>query len=95
MNRSELISAVRERVHSLSLSKKEVDAVVGAVLDVVVDTVAAKEKVNITGFGCFEHRERKAREGRNPATNEPLSIPAKTFPAFSPGKTFKEVVAAG
>ena len=50
-------------------------------------------EVTLVGFGSFEARERKARQGRNPKTGEKMEIPATTVPAFSAGKGFKELVA--
>lgn len=51
------------------------------------------DKVTLVGFGSFERRDRSQREGRNPKTNEPMTIPATIVPAFSAGKQFKEKVA--
>jgi DNA-binding protein HU-beta len=68
--------------------------VVGAIVDVITETVASGDKVTLVGFGTFEARERQAREGRNPSTGAAIQIPATTVPAFSAGKGFKEVVAA-
>ena len=56
-------------------------------------TVARGKKVTLVGFGTFEPRKRAARTGRNPQNGKPLKIPAKTVPAFSAGKKFKEMVA--
>ena len=58
-----------------------------------MEAVAGDDKVTLVGFGSFEARNRKAREGRNPKTNEKMSIPATKVPAFSAGKLFKEKVA--
>jgi DNA-binding protein HU-beta len=58
-----------------------------------MEAVAWDDKVTLVGFGSFEARNRKAREGRNPKTNEKMSIPATKVPAFSAGKLFKEKVA--
>ena len=44
------------------------------------------------GFGTFEVRERKERQGRNPQTREPMTIPASKLPAFSAGKALKDAV---
>ncbi|MCC5654908.1 HU family DNA-binding protein [Nostoc sp. XA013] len=55
--------------------------------------VANGEKITLIGFGSFERRERSQREGRNPKTNEPMTIPATRVPAFSAGEQFKEKVA--
>jgi DNA-binding protein HU-beta len=53
----------------------------------------AGRKVSITGFGTFETRRRKAREGRNPATGATIQIPATTVAAFKVGKGLKDRVA--
>ncbi|MBW8383839.1 MAG: HU family DNA-binding protein, partial [Youngiibacter sp.] len=45
-----------------------------------------------SGFGTFEVKERKARVGRNPKTNEEIQIPAFKQPAFKAGKDLKEIV---
>lgn len=54
--------------------------------------VADGKKINLQGFGTFEGRARKGRTGRNPRTGEELTIKAKTVPAFSAAKAFKEMV---
>lgn len=93
MNKGELVDAVAERAKESNVTKKQVDAVLTEVLDVIVEAVANGDKVTLVGFGSFESRERKAREGRNPKTGEKMNIPATKVPAFSPGKSFKEKVA--
>ncbi|MBW4664205.1 MAG: HU family DNA-binding protein [Chroococcus sp. CMT-3BRIN-NPC107] len=90
MNKGELVDAVAERA---SVTKKQADAVLSAALDAIVDAVSSGDKVTLVGFGSFERRDRKEREGRNPKTNEKMSIPATRVPAFSPGKLFREKVA--
>ena len=90
MNKGELVDAVAERA---SVTKKQADAVLSAALDSIVDAVSTGDKVTLVGFGSFERRDRKEREGRNPKTNEKMSIPATRVPAFSPGKLFREKVA--
>ncbi|MDV3348320.1 HU family DNA-binding protein [Leptolyngbyaceae cyanobacterium CCMR0082] len=89
MNKGELIDAIST---STDLPKSVIDTVVSATVDTVVDTVANGEKVTLVGFGSFEPRDRKARDGRNPKTGEVIKIPATTIPAFSAGKAFKERV---
>jgi DNA-binding protein HU-beta len=53
----------------------------------------AGRKVSISGFGIFETRRRKAREGRNPATGASIHIPATTVAAFKVSKGLKDRVA--
>ena len=90
MNKGELVDSVAERA---SVTKKQADAILSAALDAIVDAVSTGDKVTLVGFGSFERRDRKEREGRNPKTNEKMSIPATRVPAFSPGKLFREKVA--
>ena len=91
MNKGELIDAIAEKA---GVSKKDADAVFSATLDTIVEAVTEGDKVTLVGFGSFEKRERKEREGRNPKTGETMTIAATTVPAFSAGKAFKDTVAA-
>ena len=90
MNKGELVDAVAEKAN---VTKKQADAVLTAAIESIMDAVSEGKKVTLVGFGSFEPRERKAREGRNPKTGEAMEIPATTVPAFSAGKLFKEKVA--
>jgi DNA-binding protein HU-beta len=91
MNKGELVDAIAEQAN---VSKKEADTLLSAAIDTIIEAVAAGDKVTLVGFGSFEKRERKEREGRNPKTGESMTIAATTVPAFSAGKAFKETVAA-
>jgi DNA-binding protein HU-beta len=90
MNKGELIDKVAGEA---SVTKKQADAVISAALEAIIDAVSGGQKVTLVGFGTFERRERKAREGRNPKTGDKMEIPATSVPAFSAGKLFKEKVA--
>ena len=90
MNKTELIAAVAEKAE---LSKKDADKAVAAVIDSVVDTLKAGEKVQLIGFGTFELRERAARTGINPQTKATIKIAASKTPVFKAGKAFKDAVA--
>ncbi|MEE8457931.1 MAG: HU family DNA-binding protein, partial [Acidimicrobiia bacterium] len=68
MNKGELIEAVaRNSGESKALTEK----MVNEMLDVIVGAVVSTGKVQITGFGTFEARNRAARTARNPQTGEP------------------------
>lgn len=90
MNKGELVDAIAE---TANVTKKQADAVLTAALDTIIEAVSSGDKVTLVGFGSFEARERKAREGRNPKTGDKMEIPATKVPAFSAGKFFKEKVA--
>jgi DNA-binding protein HU-beta len=90
MNKGELVDAVAARA---DVTKKQADIVISAVVESIMEAVSSGDKVTLVGFGSFESRDRKAREGRNPKTGEKMEIPATKVPAFSAGKLFKERVA--
>jgi DNA-binding protein HU-beta len=90
MNKGDLVDAIAAKA---SITKKDADVILTAVLESIQEAVSTGEKVTLVGFGTFEVRERQAREGRNPSTGQPIHIPATKVPAFSPGKLFKEKVA--
>lgn len=89
MNKTELVAAIAEKK---GFTKKDADAILTAIVDTILETVASGEKVVLIGFGSFEVKQRSARTGRNPSTGEPLEIPAAKVPVFSAGKAFKEKV---
>ena len=90
MNKTELISIVADEA---GISKKDADKAVNVLLEKIEEAVAKDEKVQIVGFGTFELQNRSARQGRDPRTNQPITIPASRVPAFKAGKAFKTAVA--
>lgn len=91
MNKTELIAAIAEQTN---LSKKDSEAALKAFIDVVSEELKKGEKVQLVGFGTFEVSERAAREGRNPATGESMTIQASRAPKFKAGKALKDLVNA-
>ena len=89
MNKEELVKEVSQ---AAKLSQKLTTDVIAALLDTIEKTVSKGKKVTLVGFGTFEARKRAARTGRNPQTGKEIKIAAKTVPAFSAGKKFKELV---
>ena len=90
MTKAELINAVAEKS---SLTKKDSDKAVTAVIDTITEALVNGDKVSLVGFGTFEVKDRAARKGINPRTKEPMPIPASKLPAFKAGKALKEAVA--
>ena len=89
MNKTQLIAAVAE---ADSISKKDAETAVTAVIASITKSLAEGEKVQIAGFGTFEVRERGERVGRDPRTSEEITIPASKAPAFKAGRALKESV---
>lgn len=91
MNKSELSAAI---VAKTGMTKKDAEKAIGAVVDVITETLKAGEKVQIVGFGTFEVKERPARTARNPRTGEEIQIGASKAPVFKAGKALKDTVNA-
>lgn len=93
MNKSELVQEVANRAN---LSRADATRAVNAIFDandgIISGVLKSGEKVQITGFGTFESRERKARTGRNPRTGKEIKIGPTTSPSFRPGKALKDEV---
>ncbi len=89
MKKAELIAAIAEKG---GYTKKEAEAALNAVIGTITSSLENGEKVAISGFGSFEVRDRAAKESINPATKEPVHVPAKKVPAFKAAKALKEIV---
>ena len=89
MNKTELSAAVAARS---DLTRKQAEAAVNAMVDVIKESLAAGEKVQVVGFGTFEVKDRPARKARNPRTGDPIDIEASKAPVFKAGKALKDVV---
>ena len=74
------------------MKKKDVKSVMDAMIGQIGTHLDQEYKVQLTGFGTFEVRERRARTGVKPGTTDKIDIPASKYPAFKPGKSLKESV---
>lgn len=89
MNKEELVQEVAKKS---KLPQNLTAEILSSLIETITKTVSKGKKVTLIGFGTFEPRKRAARMGRNPQTGKELKIAAKTVPAFSAGKRFKEAV---
>ena len=90
MNKTELIAIAAENA---GMTKKDTERVLNAALDAITLALVRGEKVQLSGFGTFETKNREARVGRNPHTKEAVEIPATRVPAFKASKALKDNVA--
>ena len=89
MNKVELTKSVATRT---GVTQKDAAVYVDAVIESIKDGMIEDGKVQIVGFGTFEVKERAEREGRNPATNQPMLIPATKVLKFKAGTKLKEEI---
>ena len=95
MNRSELIERLALRAGlSVEGARRTVEVLFGSASEagLIAGALRQGERVQLTGFGTFEMRQRQARTGRNPQTQERLSIPAGQSPAFRAGTALRAQV---
>ena len=86
MNKSQLIKAVAEKSE---LSQKQIGETWKLFEQTILETLNAGDKVQLSGFGTFEVRERAERKGRNPKTGEDVAVPACKYLAFVSAKSVK------
>ena len=89
MNKNDLVSAVAA---STGLSKADGANAVDSMLNSIAGALKEGGEVRLPGFGTFSVAHRKASEGRNPRTGEPIKIPASKLPKFKAGKTLKQAL---
>lgn len=87
--KTELAKSIAEKT---GLTRSQTLKVLDAFVETVGDKISNGDKVQLTGFGTFMARKRASREGRNPRTGAPITIPASVTPAFKAGKQLKERV---
>jgi DNA-binding protein HU-beta len=89
IGKGDLADAIAEKT---GLTKKSAIAALEAGMAAVTAALKRGDKVQLTGFGSFEVRVRKARKGKNLRTKETIDIPASKAPAFKAGKALKDAV---
>lgn len=90
MNKTELIAIASENT---GVAKKDAEKVLNAAIEAITAAMANGDKVQLSGFGTFEVRQREARMGRNLRTKEVIEIPATRVPAFKASQVLKDTIA--
>ena len=83
MTKSDIIKEVAE---GTGLTKVEIEAVLEGLILSISDSLKRGERVDLRGFGSFLIKERKAREARNPSTNEIVKLNHRYIPSFKVSK---------
>ena len=89
MTKAGIVNSVSD---ATGLTKVETEAVLEGVLQSISNSLKKGERVDIRGFGSFIVKKRKAREARNPATNETVSLQERFVPTFKVSKLLKKEV---
>ena len=92
MTKNELIEAVCQAVDLPGLNKKVTAQIVDGLFNALKDGIKEDGRFSFPGFGTFTVKQRAARTGRNPATGDPIEVPASKTVGFKPAPAFKEVL---
>lgn len=87
--KADVINAIAEQA---GISKREATAAFDAFVSYISDTCQSGDRCAVPGLGSFHVTERKAREGRNPRTKEPIKIPASKNVRFKAGKDLRDLL---
>jgi integration host factor subunit alpha len=90
MTKAEIVQAVHARLEGCS--KKEAADLVDEVFEALKETLGRGEKVKISGFGNFVLRDKRARQGRNPQTGDPIRIEARRVLSFKASQLLKQAL---
>ena len=88
MTKAELIDNVAQKA---DLTKKDAAGAINAVLETIEETLNNGGSITLPGFGSFSVKESAERKGRNPATGEEITIPAKKSAKFKAGKNLRNI----
>jgi DNA-binding protein HU-beta len=91
MNKVELIAKVAKET---KLTNRDATEVIEATMENIMKALQEGDEVRLVGFGTFSVTRRKASEGRNPRTGEPIAIPETRNPKFRAGRNFKKAVSS-
>jgi integration host factor subunit beta len=88
MLKSELIQRITSQ--NPHLYQRDIEKVVNAILDEIIEALRRGDRVELRGFGAFAAKLRGARQGRNPRTGAAVLVTRKAYPAFKTGKEMRK-----
>ena len=91
MNKADLVEEVQKQLGT-ECSKTHAEKAVNALISSISKGLKKDKEVQIVGFGTFAVKNRKARMGRNPQTNEPIQIKASRTVGFRAGTGLKDQI---
>ena len=89
MKKKELIEAISQRA---GMTKTDSEKALSAVISCITELLSKDDSIVLPGFGSLSVKNRAARTGRNPATGQPLQIPASKIVSFKAGSKLKEAI---
>jgi len=92
LTKSQIVSYVAKKFEGDKWSKKTAAAIIDEMAALAIAETKKAGVFTFPGIGKLVLVKRKARLGRNPATGEPINIPAKTVVKMRVAKACKEAI---
>lgn len=89
MTKSELVAQMAE---SAGIARTVAEKALNGFVSAVTLALAENQKITLVGFGTFDVAARAQREGRNPRTGQPITIPSSKAVRFKAGNRLKDAV---
>ena len=89
MNTTELVEHVAT---DTGIKTEDARKVIDGVMRAITAAALRGEEVALSGFGRFKVTDRAERQGRNPATGEPITIAAQKKLTFMSAKNVRDVL---
>jgi integration host factor subunit beta len=87
MLKSDLVERIAAQ--NRHLYQSDIEKIVNAIFDEIVDAMRRGDRVELRGFGAFSIKLREARQGRNPRTGAAVQVAKKAMPYFKTGKEMR------
>ena len=90
MTKNDLIEKVYKDIKFRQIPKVAVEEMIGQAFELICKGVRKTGKFNYPGFGTFQLKNRKGRNGINPQTGESLWVNEYQSITFRPSEKLKE-----
>ncbi|WP_029896561.1 integration host factor subunit alpha [Desulfohalovibrio reitneri] len=86
LTKADIVDTIHER---MDMNRAEIKDHVEALLDIMKQAIKSDHSLLISGFGKFEAYDKDARKGRNPQTNETITLPPRKVVVFRLSRKFR------
>ena len=89
LTKADIVDYIYERTER---NRAEVKNIVESLLDLMKNSIKKDHSLLVSGFGKFEAYSKKARKGRNPQTNETITLPPRKVVVFRLSRKFRQEI---
>jgi len=83
---------IKKVADASGLTQGDANRAIKALIKVIQESLKNNEVISLSGLGSFRSKPRKARQGRNPKTNEIIPVPPGKKVSFKPTTTLRKII---